>query len=67
MAAVEQRMVLHRAQQVKKSRHGPRSQSSAYRGVTFYRRIGRCESHICMMDSSLFLEIDTFLNNNSTD
>ncbi|RYR66912.1 hypothetical protein Ahy_A03g013097 [Arachis hypogaea] len=41
MAAVEQRMVLHRVQQVKKSRHAPRSQSSTYRGVTFYRRIGR--------------------------
>jgi len=33
-------------QQVKKSRRGPRSKSSQYRGVTFYRRTGRWESHI---------------------
>ena len=33
-------------QQVKKSRRGPRSRSSQYRGVTFYRRTGRWESHI---------------------
>jgi AP2-like factor, euAP2 lineage len=30
----------------KKSRRGPRSRSSQYRGVTFYRRTGRWESHI---------------------
>uniref|UniRef100_A0A453T7J7 AP2/ERF domain-containing protein n=1 Tax=Aegilops tauschii subsp. strangulata TaxID=200361 RepID=A0A453T7J7_AEGTS len=29
-----------------KSRRGPRSRSSQYRGVTFYRRTGRWESHI---------------------
>mmetsp|Transcript_7804 Transcript_7804/g.28837 ORF Transcript_7804/g.28837 Transcript_7804/m.28837 type:complete len:530 (-) Transcript_7804:173-1762(-) len=29
-----------------KSRRGPRSSSSKYRGVTFYRRTGRWESHI---------------------
>lgn len=34
------------AQPVKKSRRGPRSKSSQYRGVTFYRRTGRWESHI---------------------
>ncbi|KAI3808559.1 hypothetical protein L1987_24512 [Smallanthus sonchifolius] len=34
------------AQPVKKSRRGPRSRSSQYRGVTFYRRTGRWESHI---------------------
>jgi AP2-like factor (euAP2 lineage) len=33
-------------QQVRKSRRGPRSRSSQYRGVTFYRRTGRWESHI---------------------
>ena len=33
-------------QQTKKSRRGPRSRSSEYRGVTFYRRTGRWESHI---------------------
>lgn len=32
--------------QVKRSRRGPRSRSSQYRGVTFYRRTGRWESHI---------------------
>lgn len=31
---------------VKKSRRGPRSRSSQYRGITFYRRTGRWESHI---------------------
>lgn len=31
---------------VRKSRRGPRSRSSQYRGVTFYRRTGRWESHI---------------------
>ena len=30
----------------RKSRRGPRSRSSQYRGVTFYRRTGRWESHI---------------------
>jgi len=33
-------------QSMKKSRRGPRSRSSQYRGVTFYRRTGRWESHI---------------------
>ncbi|KVI09523.1 AP2/ERF domain-containing protein [Cynara cardunculus var. scolymus] len=33
-------------QQVRKSRRGPRPRSSQYRGVTFYRRTGRWESHI---------------------
>lgn len=33
-------------QPMKKSRRGPRSRSSQYRGVTFYRRTGRWESHI---------------------
>ncbi|KAI7999881.1 APETALA2-like protein 2 [Camellia lanceoleosa] len=33
-------------QQVRKSRRGPRSRSSQYRGVTFYRRTGRWKSHI---------------------
>jgi len=34
---------------VKKSRRGPRSRSSQYRGVTFYRRTGRWESHIWLV------------------
>nr|APG29272.1 BOB [Petunia x hybrida] len=45
----DQRMVLaqqQRLQVIKKSRRGPRSRSSQYRGVTFYRRTGRWESHI---------------------
>ena len=48
--AAEQRIVPQQQQQqkplVKKSRRGPRSRSSQYRGVTFYRRTGRWESHI---------------------
>lgn len=39
-------------QQVKKSRRGPRSRSSQYRGVTFYRRTGRWESHIWYVNFS---------------
>uniref|UniRef100_M1ARJ3 PHAP2B protein n=1 Tax=Solanum tuberosum TaxID=4113 RepID=M1ARJ3_SOLTU len=35
--------------QAKKSRRGPRSRSSQYRGVTFYRRTGRWESHIWLV------------------
>ena len=41
--------------QVKKSRRGPRSRSSQYRGVTFYRRTGRWESHIWFEHFSLFI------------
>ncbi|KAL6521626.1 AP-2 complex subunit beta [Orobanche gracilis] len=37
-------------QPLKKSRRGPRSRSSQYRGVTFYRRTGRWESHIWIWD-----------------
>lgn len=37
-------------QQRRKSRRGPRSRSSQYRGVTFYRRTGRWESHIWLVD-----------------
>lgn len=33
-------------QKVRRSRRGPPSRSSQYRGVTFYRRTGRWESHI---------------------
>ncbi|CAL5097218.1 unnamed protein product [Urochloa decumbens] len=36
----------------KKSRRGPRSRSSQYRGVTFYRRTGRWESHIWSVHQS---------------
>uniref|UniRef100_A0A0E0KKR8 AP2/ERF domain-containing protein n=1 Tax=Oryza punctata TaxID=4537 RepID=A0A0E0KKR8_ORYPU len=37
----------------KKTRRGPRSRSSQYRGVTFYRRTGRWESHICDYEDDL--------------
>ncbi|KAF7818576.1 Floral homeotic protein APETALA 2 [Senna tora] len=53
----EQRMPLLQQQrpQVKKSRRGPRSRSSQYRGVTFYRRTGRWESHIWDCGKQVYL------------
>lgn len=39
----------------KKSRRGPRSRSSQYRGVTFYRRTGRWESHIWLVTYNLII------------
>ncbi|XP_073270644.1 APETALA2-like protein 2 isoform X1 [Primulina huaijiensis] len=39
----------------KKSRRGPRSRSSQYRGVTFYRRTGRWESHIWDCGKQVYL------------
>ncbi|CAH9107380.1 unnamed protein product [Cuscuta epithymum] len=44
-----------RQQKVKKSRRGPRSRSSQYRGVTFYRRTGRWESHIWDCGKQVYL------------
>ncbi|KAL3646726.1 APETALA2-like protein 1 [Castilleja foliolosa] len=44
-----------RKQMVKKSRRGPRSRSSQYRGVTFYRRTGRWESHIWDCGKQVYL------------
>ncbi|KAK9290048.1 hypothetical protein L1049_008212 [Liquidambar formosana] len=44
-----------RQQQGKKSRRGPRSRSSQYRGVTFYRRTGRWESHIWDCGKQVYL------------
>ncbi|KAK7285104.1 hypothetical protein RJT34_19863 [Clitoria ternatea] len=44
-----------RPPQVKKSRRGPRSRSSQYRGVTFYRRTGRWESHIWDCGKQVYL------------
>ncbi|GMI80633.1 TARGET OF EARLY ACTIVATION TAGGED (EAT) 1, related to AP2.7 [Hibiscus trionum] len=41
--------------QPKKSRRGPRSRSSQYRGVTFYRRTGRWESHIWDCGKQVYL------------
>ncbi|KAG7534907.1 AP2/ERF domain [Arabidopsis thaliana x Arabidopsis arenosa] len=43
------------SQPVKKSRRGPRSKSSQYRGVTFYRRTGRWESHIWDCGKQVYL------------
>ncbi|KAK1394168.1 Ethylene-responsive transcription factor RAP2-7 [Heracleum sosnowskyi] len=40
---------------VKKSRRGPRSRSSQYRGITFYRRTGRWESHIWDCGKQVYL------------
>nr|CAD1841963.1 unnamed protein product [Ananas comosus var. bracteatus] len=48
-------------QQVKKSRRGPRSRSSQYRGVTFYRRTGRWESHIWIVGNRFIWEDLTLL------
>uniref|UniRef100_A0A7N0V4T4 AP2/ERF domain-containing protein n=1 Tax=Kalanchoe fedtschenkoi TaxID=63787 RepID=A0A7N0V4T4_KALFE len=49
----------HNLQQLKpvgkKSRRGPRSRSSPYRGVTFYRRTGRWESHIWDCGKQVYL------------
>lgn len=42
----ELRVLQEKQPQIRKSRRGPRSRSSQYRGVTFYRRTGRWESHI---------------------
>ncbi|KAK4280047.1 hypothetical protein QN277_011722 [Acacia crassicarpa] len=41
--------------QIRKSRRGPRSRSSEYRGVTFYRRTGRWESHIWDCGKQVYL------------
>ncbi|KAK8487089.1 hypothetical protein V6N11_024254 [Hibiscus sabdariffa] len=48
----QQQQEVQLRQQVKKSRRGPRSRSSQYRGVTFYRRTGRWESHIWAYDKA---------------
>ncbi|KAJ8754042.1 hypothetical protein K2173_001940 [Erythroxylum novogranatense] len=53
-ATAEQRIAAQRPQ-VKKSRRGPRSRSSQYRGVTFYRRTGRWESHIWDCGKQVYL------------
>ncbi|KAM7468154.1 hypothetical protein LguiB_015716 [Lonicera macranthoides] len=47
--------MLQLRQQLKKSRRGPRSRSSQYRGVTFYRRTGRRESHIWDCGKQVYL------------
>ncbi|KAJ8437025.1 hypothetical protein Cgig2_010370 [Carnegiea gigantea] len=49
---------------MKKSRRGPRSRSSQYRGVTYYRRTGRWESHIWAYDRAAikFRGVDADIN-----
>nr|AAX47049.1 AP2-like transcriptional factor [Brassica rapa] len=47
--------VVEPAQPLKKSRRGPRSRSSQYRGVTFYRRTGRWESHMWDCGKQVYL------------
>ncbi|KAF8012374.1 hypothetical protein BT93_I0506 [Corymbia citriodora subsp. variegata] len=47
--------MLEGSQPMKKSRRGPRSRSSQYRGVTFYRRTGRWESHIWDCGKQVYL------------
>ncbi|KAJ0771491.1 putative transcription factor AP2-EREBP family [Helianthus annuus] len=42
-------------QHVRRSRRGPRPRSSQYRGVTFYRRTGRWESHIWDCGKQVYL------------
>nr|AGI62047.1 AP2-11 [Erycina pusilla] len=52
---VKMRSMQQQNPQVKKSRRGPRSRSSQYRGVTFYRRTGRWESHIWDCGKQVYL------------
>ncbi|XP_072996884.1 APETALA2-like protein 3 isoform X2 [Typha latifolia] len=51
----EVRVLPQPQQQAKKTRRGPRSRSSQYRGVTFYRRTGRWESHIWDCGKQVYL------------
>ncbi|KAK4578945.1 hypothetical protein RGQ29_028850 [Quercus rubra] len=51
----ELRVMQQKQQQARKSRRGPRSRSSQYRGVTFYRRTGRWESHIWDCGKQVYL------------
>lgn len=51
-------------QRRRQSRHGPKSQSSEFRGVTFYKRTGRWEAHIwyaqlpiCFVSRFCFLHV----------
>ncbi|XP_022868970.1 ethylene-responsive transcription factor RAP2-7-like isoform X1 [Olea europaea var. sylvestris] len=54
---VPSKLVHQQVQHVKpkKSRRGPPSRSSQYRGVTFYRRTGRWESHIWDCGKQIYL------------
>ncbi|KAI8523946.1 hypothetical protein RHMOL_Rhmol13G0111100 [Rhododendron molle] len=59
-ARIGQQQPQQQQQQVKKSRRGPRSRSSQYRGVTFYRRTGRWESHIWDCGKQVYLGMYMF-------
>ncbi|XP_011099111.1 floral homeotic protein APETALA 2 isoform X2 [Sesamum indicum] len=54
-SAIVGKSVADMGQPLKKSRRGPRSRSSQYRGVTFYRRTGRWESHIWDCGKQVYL------------
>ncbi|KAL6290790.1 hypothetical protein ACE6H2_008300 [Prunus campanulata] len=54
-AQAELRIMQQKKPQPRKSRRGPRSRSSQYRGVTFYRRTGRWESHIWDCGKQVYL------------
>ncbi|KAK8913932.1 Floral homeotic protein APETALA 2 [Platanthera zijinensis] len=51
----EAKVAVPAVQPIKKNRRGPRSRSSQYRGVTFYRRTGRWESHIWDCGKQVYL------------
>ncbi|KAI3742384.1 hypothetical protein L1987_60064 [Smallanthus sonchifolius] len=51
----QNKLTVQQNQMGKKSRRGPRSRSSQYRGVTFYRRTGRWESHIWDCGKQVYL------------
>ncbi|KAG9129601.1 hypothetical protein Leryth_014438 [Lithospermum erythrorhizon] len=55
MRFVSQPKQQQQQQQPVKSRRGPKSRSSEYRGVTFYRRTGRWESHIWDCGKQVYL------------
>lgn len=48
-------MVQQSVHPAKKGRRGPKSRSSEYRGVTYYRRTGRWESHIWDSGKQVYL------------
>uniref|UniRef100_A0A0D9W0R0 AP2/ERF domain-containing protein n=1 Tax=Leersia perrieri TaxID=77586 RepID=A0A0D9W0R0_9ORYZ len=68
-AAEDAGLAPQRAVVAKKTRRGPRSRSSQYRGVTFYRRTGRWESHIWAYDRAAikFRGLDADINFNLSD
>ncbi|CAI0471577.1 unnamed protein product [Linum tenue] len=55
VAQVQQQQQQQQKPPAKKNRRGPRSKSSQYRGVTFYRRTGRWESHIWDSGKQVYL------------